>query len=122
MAGAQDKVRKRLEQELTEAMTQLRELGAPQNVGTGGDAGGASAVLDEADEIQVSQAQDLAFATRQRLGQRLHRIQAAIERFGGPQYGRCLECGRRIEAARLRAMPEAERCLRCQEGFEREAA
>jgi DnaK suppressor protein len=122
MAGAHDKVRKRLEQELTETVTQLRELGAPQSVGTDGDGGGASTVLDEADQIQVSQARDLAFATRQRLTQRLHRIQAAIERLDGPQYGRCLECGRRIEAARLRAMPEAERCLRCQEGFERTAA
>jgi DnaK suppressor protein len=122
MGGAHDKVRKRLEQELTETVTQLRELGVPQSVGTGVDGAGPGTVLDEADEIQVSQAQDLALATRQRLSRRLHRIQAAIERLDGAQYGRCVECGRRIEAGRLRAMPEAERCLRCQEGFERTAA
>jgi DnaK suppressor protein len=122
MGGAEDKVRKRLEQELTETVTQLRELGALKGVGTGGDGAGASTVLDEADEIQISQAQDLALATRQRLSQRLHRIQAALERLDGERYGRCVECGRRIESARLRAMPEAERCLRCQERFERPAA
>jgi DnaK suppressor protein len=121
MAGAEDKVRKRLEQELTESVAQLRELAAPQGAGTGADGAGASTVLDEADEIQASQAQELAFATRQRLSQRVRRIQAAIDRLAGERYGRCAECGRRIESARLRAMPEAERCLRCQERSERAA-
>jgi RNA polymerase-binding transcription factor DksA len=34
-------------------------------------------------------------------------------------YGSCVDCGAEIELARLRAEPAAERCVDCQEAYER---
>jgi RNA polymerase-binding transcription factor len=54
--------------------------------------------------------------------QMLQRIEAAIERLDGGQYGRCVRCQGRIADARLRAMPFAVRCRECETIREREAA
>lgn len=43
----------------------------------------------------------------------LRRVQAALDRIDAGTYGRCLLCGGRIERARLEALPECDRCLRC---------
>ncbi|HKN93676.1 MAG TPA: TraR/DksA C4-type zinc finger protein [Thermoleophilaceae bacterium] len=34
------------------------------------------------------------------------------------QEGACVDCGDRISAARLKALPEAERCVSCQRELE----
>jgi phage/conjugal plasmid C-4 type zinc finger TraR family protein len=31
----------------------------------------------------------------------------------------CIDCGEKIESARLKAIPHAERCIGCQEDFEK---
>jgi len=43
----------------------------------------------------------------------LRLIEAALERIGDGEYGRCLECGREINTGRLKAIPYAERCIDC---------
>jgi DnaK suppressor protein len=45
----------------------------------------------------------------------LQDIESALERLESGTYGRCSNCGAEIRAARLRAMPSAERCRDCQE-------
>jgi DnaK suppressor protein len=40
-------------------------------------------------------------------------ILAALERIGNGTYGACDNCGAPIEEARLKAIPEATRCLAC---------
>ena len=45
----------------------------------------------------------------------LRRVTRAIERIDAGQYERCAACGRRIPGARLRAIPEADRCAACAE-------
>lgn len=42
----------------------------------------------------------------------------ALERLDSAEFGRCLECGQEISPKRLRAVPWAEYCLRCQAGRE----
>jgi DnaK suppressor protein len=46
---------------------------------------------------------------------RLQDIEGALERLESGTYGRCADCGAEIPAARLRAMPFADRCRDCQE-------
>jgi DnaK suppressor protein len=41
-------------------------------------------------------------------------IDAALRRILGGVYGVCVDCGERIEGARLQAYPTAKRCLECQ--------
>lgn len=43
----------------------------------------------------------------------LVRVQAALARIEAGSYGTCLVCGQSIPAARLRLVPEAERCTPC---------
>ena len=45
----------------------------------------------------------------------LQDIEDALQRLRSGKYGACSECGAEIAAARLRAMPFAERCRDCQE-------
>ena len=52
----------------------------------------------------------------------LRRIDLAIERLDEGRYGRCTRCGGPIPEARLRAMPFAVCCQRCETAHEREVA
>jgi uncharacterized protein (DUF302 family)/RNA polymerase-binding transcription factor DksA len=49
----------------------------------------------------------------------LEAVDAALERIDANIYGACTDCGTTIEPARLSKMPEAPRCLACQEKVER---
>lgn len=46
-------------------------------------------------------------------------IEAALARIQQGVFGVCVACGDEIDPRRLDALPWAECCLRCQEGFER---
>lgn len=43
----------------------------------------------------------------------LRKVQAALDRLDEGTYGRCVRCRRPIERARLRTLPETERCSTC---------
>jgi len=46
-------------------------------------------------------------------------LSAALDRLAEGEYGTCVECGEEISPARLRAMPEVQTCVRCQDRIER---
>jgi RNA polymerase-binding protein DksA len=48
----------------------------------------------------------------------LHKIDAALVRIQDGDFGLCLECHKTIPAARLKAIPYTETCLKCQEKIE----
>ena len=48
----------------------------------------------------------------------LSRIQTALKRIKDRTYGVCTGCKKPIAVARLKAIPYAEYCLKCQEGME----
>ncbi len=52
-------------------------------------------------------------ATDQRL-----QVEAALKRIEDGTYGRCVDCGKEIPAARLEVRPEAARCVEDQEKHE----
>lgn len=49
----------------------------------------------------------------------LRMIDSALQRISAGTYGQCLDCGQPIVQARLDAEPTAERCVTCQELFEK---
>jgi DnaK suppressor protein len=116
-----EKIRQRIERERDEAIGQLRDLGiSPETPGM--EPRAASDVpRDEGDHAQASERQDLSFMTRERIAERINRLTAALERMAEGSYGACEVCGRDIERPRLEALPEAVRCLACQERVERAA-
>jgi len=113
-------VRKQLERQRDEIVARLRDFqaGAP-DTGTGLE--GDDAVRDLGDHVEHHTRREVGFITRQRLIARLQRLRAALERLERGDYGVCVECGASIAPKRLRAIPEAETCVSCQERKERQA-
>ncbi len=68
-------------------------------------------LLDEAAEV-TEQASNIGIL--EQLTRELHQVQAAQARLAHGRYGICEDCGRAIPAARLKALPYATLCVRCQ--------
>src|SRR2546428_13928123 len=78
-----------------------------------------SADGDESDQAQEIVRREIGFAARELLVERVHRLQVALDRLRGGDYGTCVECGEAIAPARLRALPEGQTRVRCQDRIER---
>ncbi|MBI4571920.1 MAG: TraR/DksA C4-type zinc finger protein [candidate division NC10 bacterium] len=70
---------------------------------------------DTLDTIQEGMAKEEELLTRQALMERLKVLARAEEKIREGTYGICEACGRAIPTARLRAVPEAVRCVSCAE-------
>jgi DnaK suppressor protein len=113
-------MRKRLEQDLKVAVGRLRQMGGGVALDELlGPSGEHWAFADEVDEIQANERREIGFMTRELLVDRVNKLAAAIERLDDGEYGTCVECGEAIAPARLRALPEVETCVRCQDRLER---
>lgn len=111
-------IKERLEEDLLSAIGRLRLMDgavaleeAPGPIGAGDG--------DEFDEAQEIVRREIGFATRELLVERVHRLQMALDRLRDGDYGTCVECGEPIAPARLRALPEVQTCVRCQDRIER---
>jgi RNA polymerase-binding transcription factor DksA len=113
-------IQERLEKELWGAMSRLRRMdGAVALEEMPGVIGDNSPFADEVDEIQANEGREIGFATRTLLVERVHKLRTALDHLRDGDYGTCVECGEPIAPARLRAMPEVETCVRCQDRIER---
>src|SRR2546426_7664635 len=114
-----DEIRMKLEKELREAIGRLRQMGGGTADELPGAIGDNSPFADEVDEIQANESREIGFATRELLVARVNRLSAALDRLSEGEYGTCVECSEEISPARLRAMPEVQTCVRCQDRLER---
>ncbi len=115
-----ESIRKRLEQDLRVAADRLRQMGGAVAVEEApGAIGDNTPFADEVDEIQANESREIGFATRELLVERVNRLSAALDRLNEGDYGTCVECDEPISPARLRAMPEVQTCVRCQDRIER---
>jgi len=115
-----DEIRQRLQSELNHTMTRIRQMGGAVAVEEfPGAAGDNTPLADEVDVIRLNEDREMSFATRSLLVERANKLAEALERLRDGEYGLCEECGEPIAPARLRAMPEVERCVRCQDRLER---
>src|ERR1700680_275380 len=80
---------------------------------------GPSDVLDRGEDSEADVQEDIEFALIQMKAETLSRIDEALVRLEGGEYGHCSECGGGISENRLRALPFAVRCYSCEEGRER---
>jgi RNA polymerase-binding transcription factor DksA len=112
-------VHRLLERERNMAFERLQRLGTPADFAELPAPSGATAVPDEVDQVQANERREMGLLSRQRLTTRIRRLTGAIQRIEEGAYGLCLECAGAVEPARLRAIPEVETCIRCQEALER---
>jgi DnaK suppressor protein len=75
-------------------------------------------VLDQGESSEVDIQDAIGFALIQMKAETLTKIDAALRRLGEGTYGNCLECGKEIAEARVRALPFATRCKDCEEAHE----
>lgn len=113
-----DEFKKRLERRRAEVVDELRAaMLASENehyiqlAGTVHDLGEA-AVAD--------QLSDLANSLMERQLRELQSVDRALQRIADGRYGICTGCGGAIELERLRADPAVERCIACQERYEKD--
>ncbi len=62
---------------------------------------------------------DLNLATIEKHVAELRQVETALARLKEGEYGTCIDCGAPIGEARLLANPVAQRCIRCQEVWEK---
>ena len=79
-------------------------------------------VADPADGTQQALERDLAIHSLDRDSSLAKRIHASLHRLDNGTYGECIECGDEIALKRLKAIPWAELCIRCQELLDRSGA
>lgn len=113
-----NEIRQRLEHELRSTGSRLREQGwlDPRQLGD-------MMPMDEPqgdafDRIEATESRELHLLSRERLTERVERILEALQRLREGSYGTCAACGEAIAPRRLRAIPEATLCVRCQERVE----
>jgi DnaK suppressor protein len=109
--------RRKIERERQAAAVRLRQLGG--SITLEDTATTADSVWDEADHIQASEQREMGLLSRERLVERIERLTAALKRMDDGTYGTCVECGKSIGQARLKAIPEVATCVSCQEKIER---
>ena len=115
-----EEIKQRLESELNHTMSRIRQLGGAVVLEEfPGALGDYTPLADEVDVIRLNEDREMSFATRSLLVERANKLAEALERLRGGEYGFCEECGEPIAPARLRAMPEVARCVRCQDRVER---
>ncbi|MCB1700981.1 MAG: TraR/DksA C4-type zinc finger protein [Pseudomonadales bacterium] len=70
---------------------------------------------DSAEQAQERENDEVVDAIGNETTQSIRDIQAALERIAAGTYGICANCGEDIAEARLKAVPEATRCVNCAE-------
>ena len=68
---------------------------------------------DAPDAAIVVENDEILQALEESARSELKQIERALERLAAGTYGRCEQCGERIDAMRLKALPHATRCQRC---------
>lgn len=115
-ARRQDELKAILEgrlRELTSAMqTRIRDVR--------GREGRERESIDEQEGSPSDRQEDVELALIEMKAETVAAIKAALRRLGQGLYGDCSECRQEIAKERLRALPFAVRCTRCEEN--REAA
>ncbi len=100
-----------LEQELVDA-ARKHDLAADGNERSDGHHHPAEAASD-------AEMREHDLRLQGRLRERIEQIERARAAIANGTYGRCLSCEGQIPEGRLKAVPDAERCVPCQTRFDR---
>lgn len=112
--------RQTIETALDERLEELRRTRAGMRRESDGMVGNELSHVDNhpGDEGTETHERELEVTTELFLEEEERRIEEARRALAEDRYGKCVNCGTEIPAARLLAMPEAVRCLDCQRHFE----
>jgi len=108
-----------------EQLAELRELlgneAEDTEIQVRGMAGVASATHGDSGDLSSSEwATELSWELEDHEVQQLHHVEAALARMAEGAYGVCESCGEDIPFQRLKVMPTARYCVKCQAERERQ--
>ena len=91
-----------------------------ENTGSGNDRGGdvSGHALHMADVATDMYDREFTLGLAANDRELLHQVNEALDRIEEGNYGLCLTCKKSIPATRLKAIPHARTCLKCQELLE----
>ncbi len=104
MTMAYEALKAELEQRLAVMQSRLASLKKDATQGYSGDS---------AEQAQERENDEVVDAIGNETRQSLYDIQVALDRIADGTYGECEVCGGEIGEGRLRAIPEAARCVNC---------
>jgi len=78
--------------------------------------------MDEVDQASSEYMQAFSFRLRGRERFLMTKIEHALKKITGGDFGLCEECDEQISQKRLEARPEAQLCIQCKEAQEKEEA
>jgi DnaK suppressor protein len=79
----------------------------------------ADRTRDSEDDSFATLVVDTNLSEMERDAGELRMIDSALQRIDAGTYGSCVDCGQSISLERLKAEPTAQRCVHCQELFEK---
>lgn len=82
--------------------------------------GGTEPQIEFGDKVQAEAPAEVLARLDEQSRDEWEAIQVALARIEAGTYGTCAACGKTMTAARLEAMPMAQRCLACQKKRETE--
>ena len=105
--------KQQLQTEHKELLAQLARL-------RGGEVDRSEASTEHFGHVEDSRAQaaterEVEFAMDEHESAAIRAIDAALSRIKSGVYGECMDCGKDIPLARLKASPQSLRCIGCQE-------
>lgn len=106
-------LRKRLEEEQERLSTQLRTIEELTFAATQSDLTGEVGFDEEtadAGTFTFERERDLSLENNVR--DLLGKVERALARMGNGSFGACIQCGKQIEKARVKALPYVELCLK----------
>jgi DnaK suppressor protein len=112
--GEKDQVRKILLDMREKILAGISESPVPEALITQTDIGD---IIDQAGDERD---RELSLLLSGRDKEKLHAINAALEKLKEGTYGICEECGDKIGPGRIKVMPLAQLCVACQAKFEKE--
>jgi DnaK suppressor protein len=104
-----DKYRTLLEEKRARLLARVKEARASEQEGSSEDA------PDLGDRALSTATRDLSYRLTSGERDLLRRIDEALDRIENDAYGECLNCGKKVQQARLTAVPWARHCIDCQE-------
>ena len=113
------RLRRQLDERESALHSEVQFVESEEDASTGGDTYPSTTPRDRGEEGEERLRSGVRHVERQRDRQELREIEDARERMAKGEYGACIDCGIDIPLARLEAQPTAQRCLPCQEAYER---
>ena len=106
----------KIKEEIISDIKQMSSANSQSQKDSSGDISGHALHMADVATDMYDREFNLGLASNDR--ELLYKVDGALKRIQDNSFGTCLECGKPIAVARLKAIPYVETCVKCQEKIE----